>query len=112
MPPSLDLPGPRTYLFPVQRSPEEPDHARPRLAATLVVVRDSAEGPQILMTKRLADLRFMGGAFVFPGGAMSPGDSDPGWARASALTLEEARAALDAPEGLGAFVCALREAFE
>jgi glyoxylase-like metal-dependent hydrolase (beta-lactamase superfamily II)/8-oxo-dGTP pyrophosphatase MutT (NUDIX family) len=60
-------------------------------------------------------MRFMGGASVFPGGAVSPSDLDPLWERASRLTRAEAAAALgieDPVAALGYFVCALREAFE
>lgn len=58
---------------------------------------------------------FMGGASVFPGGAVSPADDDPRWAEQSTLGSAEAAAALEEedPEGaLGSFVCALRESFE
>ena len=57
----------------------------------------------------------MGGAAVFPGGALNPGDLDPDWERASSLTRAEAAAALgieDPAAALGSFICALREAFE
>jgi glyoxylase-like metal-dependent hydrolase (beta-lactamase superfamily II)/8-oxo-dGTP pyrophosphatase MutT (NUDIX family) len=60
-------------------------------------------------------MRFMGGAVVFPGGAVAPADLDPRWGRASSLALEDAAAALHQanPAGaLGAYICALRESFE
>lgn len=47
--------------------------ARP--AATVVVVRDRAEGPaEILMMERSRKMAFAGGALVFPGGAVDEGD--------------------------------------
>jgi glyoxylase-like metal-dependent hydrolase (beta-lactamase superfamily II)/8-oxo-dGTP pyrophosphatase MutT (NUDIX family) len=60
-------------------------------------------------------MRFMGGAVVFPGGAVAPADLDPRWSQASGLTRGEAAAALheaDPAAALGAYVCALRESFE
>ena len=86
----------------------------PRDAATLVLLRDSPHGPRLLVTVRPQHLRFMGGAWVFPGGAVAPSDLDPRWQDASTLTAGAAAALTGEPEGhaLGLFVCALREAFE
>ena len=92
-----------------------PDQSEPRPAATLVVLRESPAGPEVLVTVRPESLRFMGGATVFPGGAVAPEDLDPGWDRASTLSAEDASKwlAMDDPlEARGAFVCALRESFE
>ncbi len=47
----------------------------PRDAATVILVRDGADGVEVFFVKRHADVRFMGGAFVFPGGKLDPGDS-------------------------------------
>src|SRR5688572_2912888 len=54
----------------------------PRPAATLAVLRDSDRGLEILLTVRPKELRFMGGAVVFPGGAVEADDPDE---RATAL---------------------------
>lgn len=44
-------------------------------AATLVLVRDQPSGPpDVLMVERAAKMRFAGGAMVFPGGRIDPGD--------------------------------------
>lgn len=48
-------------------------------AATLVLVRDSHEGPQVLMQQRNPKAVFVGGAWVFPGGKLDPDDNDPIW---------------------------------
>ena len=48
----------------------------PRQAASIVVLRDSAEGPEVLLVQRNPEQRFMGGAWVFPGGAVHSDDSD------------------------------------
>ncbi len=45
-------------------------------AATLVVVRDSADAaPDLLMVERTAGMAFAGGAMVFPGGRIDAGDT-------------------------------------
>lgn len=47
---------------------------RPRDAATLILVRRSSKGAEVLMGKRSANLKFMPGKFVFPGGRLDPSD--------------------------------------
>jgi 8-oxo-dGTP pyrophosphatase MutT (NUDIX family) len=47
----------------------------PRLAASLLVVRNLAETPEVLMGLRGASHRFMPNKLVFPGGAVDPEDS-------------------------------------
>lgn len=74
--------------------------SEPRPAATVVILRDGFSGPELLLTIRPKHLRFMGGAAVFPGGAVAEADADPRWA-----------AAVDGPAD-AARICALREAFE
>jgi 8-oxo-dGTP pyrophosphatase MutT (NUDIX family) len=49
---------------------------KPREAATLILLRDSEQGPEVLLVKRNPAQRFMGGMWVFPGGAISPEDAD------------------------------------
>ncbi|HEX2295048.1 MAG TPA: MBL fold metallo-hydrolase [Actinomycetota bacterium] len=80
------------------------DTTSPRPAATLVVLRDAPGGLEVLLTVRPKHLRFMGGATVFPGGAVAPGDRDARWREASVPP--------DDPALLTPCVCALREAFE
>ena len=95
--------------------PTEDRHATPRPASTLVLLREEAGTPQVLLTTRPKDLRFMGGAAVFPGGSTSPADDDPRWQEHSALGGAAAGEllGLDDPErALGYFICALRETYE
>ena len=42
----------------------------PRQAASLILLRDSPEGAEVLLVQRNPAQRFMGGAWVFPGGAL------------------------------------------
>ena len=46
----------------------------PRQAATVVVVRGGAARLEVLMVQRTPKARFMGGAWVFPGGAVDAGE--------------------------------------
>ena len=87
----------------------------PRLAATLVILRQGAAGLEVLLTVRPRHLRFMGGAVVFPGGALAPADRDERWKELSEVSAEQASEHLGEPDpatALAFMVCALREAFE
>src|SRR3954471_8001399 len=59
-----------TQLLHPQR---EPVATRP--AATVLLMRDSAQGPEILMTRRSPKASFAPGAYVFPGGGIDALDS-------------------------------------
>ena len=48
----------------------------PRDAATVIVLRGGADALEVLLAKRSPALRFMGGAWVFPGGAVRAGEGD------------------------------------
>jgi 8-oxo-dGTP pyrophosphatase MutT (NUDIX family) len=61
--------------------------AAPRQAASLILLRDAGEGPEVLLVKRNPEQRFMGGAWVFPGGAVH--DQDGGHAGTALRELEE-----------------------
>lgn len=51
-----------------------PIPVEPRDAASLVLVRDGAAGPEVLMGRRPKSARFMPGVHVFPGGAVDESD--------------------------------------
>jgi 8-oxo-dGTP pyrophosphatase MutT (NUDIX family) len=53
---------------------EEGTPARP--AASVIVLRGGADALEVLLVKRNPDARFMGGAWVFPGGAIGRGDGE------------------------------------
>jgi len=66
---TFDAPGPRTG------EPPAPKKAvRPRDAATLILTRQTASGPKVLMGQRHAGHKFMPNKFVFPGGRADPAD--------------------------------------
>lgn len=48
---------------------------QPRQAATVIVLRGGAERLEVLLVRRNPEARFMGGAWVFPGGAVD-GEED------------------------------------
>jgi 8-oxo-dGTP pyrophosphatase MutT (NUDIX family) len=73
----------------------EGEVSEPRQAASIIVLRDSAEGPEVLLVQRNPEQRFMGGAWVFPGGAV---DDDADHAAAAVRELSE-EAGVDLPEG-------------
>lgn len=82
----------------------------PRRAATVVLVRDGEAGPEVLLLERSAELAFVGGAAVFPGGAVDPVDEQ----RARALFATEGwwRSRDDGVELLAAAIAAVRECAE
>ena len=64
----VDRPAPGEEL---NDGPETPA----RLAASLILLRDSPTGPEVLLVRRNPAARFMGGAWVFPGGAVREDES-------------------------------------
>lgn len=91
----------------------EGDAPPARDASTLLVLRDTPRGVEVFMLRRSADASFMGGAFVFPGGRVDPGDGDP--SLPCDLSPDEAAARLgddDARRALALHVTAVRECVE
>jgi glyoxylase-like metal-dependent hydrolase (beta-lactamase superfamily II)/8-oxo-dGTP pyrophosphatase MutT (NUDIX family) len=86
----------------------------PRSAATLVLLRQAGGGPEVLMIQRVQNAAFLGGAYVFPGGALDEADADArSFRRVLGLTDVEASARLGQPQkGLAYWVAAVRECFE
>jgi 8-oxo-dGTP pyrophosphatase MutT (NUDIX family) len=78
----------------------------PRLAATVILLRGGGDALEVLLARRNPQARFMGGAWVFPGGAVSTedGDGEPGRKAAAIRELsEEVEVGLDDPDALIAF---------
>ncbi len=78
--------------------------ARP--AATVMLLRGGAERLEVLLVRRNPEARFMGGAWVFPGGSVDPadGEGEAGLKAAARRELaEEAGIELPAETDLAAF---------
>ena len=52
--------------------------AEPRLAATVLLVRDGAAGPEVFVQQRAATMAFAPSMVVFPGGRVDPTDAAAG----------------------------------
>jgi 8-oxo-dGTP pyrophosphatase MutT (NUDIX family) len=72
---------------------QEPRQRVPRPASTVVLLRPSSSGFEVLMIRRHDEVAFMGGAHVFPGGRLEDGEDH----RAAAVRelAEEAGITLD-----------------
>lgn len=85
-----------------------------RDAATVLVLRDGEEGLEVFMLRRNLKSDFVGGAYVFPGGAVDAADR-----QADLEPVCEGRSDVDASRrlgidrgGLAFWVAAVRESFE
>ena len=88
-----------TQLLYPQREP-----APTRPAATLLLLRDTAQGVEVLMTRRSASASFAPGAYVFPGGGIDPADA--------AAQANSNRRPSQTDVQLTQAIAALRESFE
>ena len=63
----------------------------PRQAATVILLRGGADALEVLLVKRTPQARFMGGVWVFPGGAVdaTEGEGDAAHRVAAVRELEE-----------------------
>jgi 8-oxo-dGTP pyrophosphatase MutT (NUDIX family) len=78
----------------------------PRQAATVIVLRGGAEALEVLLVRRTPHARFMGGVWVFPGGAVDAGEGEGDAAHRIAAVRElseEAGIVLDDPAMLVKF---------
>jgi 8-oxo-dGTP pyrophosphatase MutT (NUDIX family) len=85
-----------------------------RDAATVLILRDGHDGLEVFMLRRNLNSDFVGGAYVFPGGAVDPEDR-----HANLEPVCEGRTDADASRrlgigsgGLAFWVAAIRESFE
>lgn len=79
---------------------------RPRQAASVILLRGGETQLEVLLVKRTPHARFMGGVWVFPGGAIDSDEGDGEVAqRAAALRelSEEAGILIDQPDALVRF---------
>lgn len=97
-----------------------PSPSTPLDAATVILMREKPGGGhfEVLLMRRHAKQKFMGKAFVFPGGQLDKEDCHPNLADvAIGITAEEAKQRLNEPglsdeKALGLFFAAVRETFE
>lgn len=91
-----------------------PEQVPVRDAATVMLLRDGSDGPEVCLMQRNLNSDFVGGAYVFPGGAVDPADADADVAdRCPDLDDAEASRRLGlAVGGLAFWVAAIRESFE
>ena len=76
----------------------------PRPAATVVILRDGAEGLEVFMVVRHLEIDFASGALVFPGGKVDAQDSHAAWAELALYSASSPERAF--------VVAAVRETFE
>lgn len=89
------------------------EHQSIRPAATIALLRDSNDGPEVFLLRRHSDHVFAASACVYPGGAVESADRQP---RLQARYSEGAAARADAIMGVEDALCywvaASRECFE
>lgn len=78
--------------------------APPRPAATVLLLRDGADGFEVLMTRRSSTASFAPGAYVFPGGGIDAADAQ--------AHPQSKRRAGQSDERLTQAIAAIRESFE
>ncbi|HWW90193.1 MAG TPA: NUDIX hydrolase [Solirubrobacteraceae bacterium] len=61
---------------------------RPRQAATVILLRGEEQDLEVLLVRRTPAARFMGGVWVFPGGAVDAGEGDGDEAHRAAAVRE------------------------
>ncbi|MGK5093841.1 NUDIX domain-containing protein [Deltaproteobacteria bacterium TL4] len=92
------------YAYPLIKPFKRP--VPPKLASTIMLVRERKEGLEVFMVERHHQIDFASGALVFPGGKVDPPDC-----------LPELRSFCDGVDGidndaLGLRIAAIREVFE
>jgi len=91
---------------------------RPRHASTVVLVRPESDGDfAVLLTRRPAQMRFLGGYYVFPGGTVHEDDYSPRMLeRCRGLTAKDAQKILGGRHteklAVGHWTAVIRELFE
>ena len=82
----------------------------PRPSATIVVARDGADGPEVLLVRRRAGDAF-GDSYAFPGGVVDHDESNAHIA-CEGLSDDDANAILGVDNGLDYYSAGIRELFE
>lgn len=91
-------------------------HTAPLASATVMLLRDSALGPEVLMMRRHGDSKVLGGVHVFPGGKLDDADGEIAahfFDQPLPHLLQSLQQAdLDAKTAAALYVTALRETLE
>ena len=91
-------------------------HTAPLASATVMLLRDSALGPEVLMMRRHGNSNVLGGVHVFPGGKLDCADGEVAedcFDQPLQHLLQALKQAdLDAKTAASLYVTALRETFE
>lgn len=92
----------------------DPDTVPVRDAATVMLLRDAPRGMEVCMLQRNLQSDFVGGAYVFPGGAVDEDDASVEVRSVCAGRTDADASALTGVEwgGLAFWVAAIRESFE
>jgi 8-oxo-dGTP pyrophosphatase MutT (NUDIX family) len=87
--------------------------AEPRPAATVILLRDTATGPEVYLLRRQQSMAFAAGMTVFPGGRVDPTDSSiaDSWSGPSPSWFGE-RLGCSAETAAAYVAAAVRETFE
>ncbi len=93
---------PPGFVRSVEHPPAPP--AEPHPAATVVLLREAADGPEVLLLRRHRATAFVPGAWVFPGGRVDAGDAAFAASGRAVGAVEPPRASF--------WAAAAREAFE
>ncbi len=106
---------PPRFAESIRHPPQVP--AAARAAATIVLMRDGADGVEVLLLRRARTAGFVPGAYVFPGGRVDGADAEPHIvAHLDGLDADAAAARLELADGdppaLAYYLAAMREAFE
>jgi len=83
----------------------------PRGAATVLVVRDTPDGPSVFVQRRVSTMEFAPSMYVFPGGGVDAADAEADL-EAGAVEALAARMDLSLPEAQPLVAAAIREVEE
>jgi 8-oxo-dGTP pyrophosphatase MutT (NUDIX family) len=90
--------------------------ATPRPSATVLLMRDSDDGPEVLLLRRHGRSGFAAGAWVFPGGVVDDGDGELSLVERldgpTPMQWAERLGVSDPAEAVAFVLAAIREAFE
>jgi 8-oxo-dGTP pyrophosphatase MutT (NUDIX family) len=107
--------GPPPELFERARAMKRGEITAPptRDAATVALLRDAPQGPEVYLLRRVRGMAFAGGMHVFPGGSVDPADAHASlaWSGPPPAAFADAFAC-DEPLARALVCAAVRETFE